>query len=104
VELDELAGERQPQARSLDLLAVAALLELFEDPLDVARGDPRPRVCDGDFDVAVFRAGGDVDSSPGGRELDRVREALGSQRLETAKPQHRRIPKSRAGVCGREAP
>lgn len=57
MELDELPGERQPQARSFDLLAVAALLELLKDSLEIVRGDPQSRVRDGDLNVAVVRTG-----------------------------------------------
>jgi hypothetical protein len=83
VELDELAGEREPEAGALGFL-FAGLFELFEDRVQLLGSDPRACIGDRDLDLAVFEASGDVDATIGRSELDRVGDEIEDDLAEAA--------------------
>ena len=76
MELDELAREGEAEPGSLGLPAVARLLELLEDRVEVFRGDSGAGVRDGDLDAAVVEVGRDVDPALRRGELHGVREEV----------------------------
>src|SRR4029079_1261762 len=77
VELDEALRQGQPQAGAVTLLlAGGGLLELLEDPRLILGRDARPRVGDGDPQLAILPGGTDGHGATRGRELDRVGEQV----------------------------
>src|SRR5262249_9025372 len=85
VELDELARQRQPESRSLDLLVRGAdLLELLEHPLLILGRDPHAGIDHGDLDGAVGDGGADVDPAALRRELQRVGQQIEKDLLDLA--------------------
>src|SRR5215472_5714676 len=77
MQLDELAGERQPEPGALHLLLGRPhLTELLEDGLLVLRRDAHASVADGYLHTAVGRRRANLDPTAFWRELDRVREQV----------------------------
>src|SRR6516225_4506884 len=78
VELDEAAGERQPEARPLGAGAagLGELLELPEQPRQILARDADAGVGDADDDVAGGGAGDEADDASPGGELDGVRDQV----------------------------
>ena len=83
MQLDELAGEGEPEACALGPFAGGGLLELLEDRLEVPGGDAGAGVGDGDLDLSVVEAGGDVHPALARRELDRVGEEVEDDLADT---------------------
>src|SRR4030095_9120805 len=77
VELDELAGESQPEPGALRLLVRRPdLAELLEDLLLILGRDPDAGVADRDLYPLIPGAGGVFDPPALRRELDRVRQEI----------------------------
>ena len=87
VQLDELAREREAEARAFLLVRVVAadLAEFLEHRLLVLRRDADAGVADGDYEHLVrVAARDDVDAAAVGRELDRVGQQVEQDLLELA--------------------
>src|SRR6266404_6265428 len=73
VQLDELLGQGQPEARALRLLVRRPhLAELLEDGRMILWRDADPGVGDGDLDQAVLPASLQADAASLRGELDRI--------------------------------
>src|SRR5262249_29496279 len=85
MQLDELAGERQPESGAFHLLVRRPhLAELLEDGLLIRGGDADAGVRDGDLNQAVVHRGSDIDLAALRRELDRVGEEVQQHLLHLA--------------------
>src|SRR5712691_645771 len=83
VELDELAREREPEPRALDLLVRRPHLpELLEHRLLILGGDADTSVLHGHQGVPVAHAGADVDAAALGGELQGVRQEVEEHLLD----------------------
>src|SRR5260370_9854821 len=77
VQFHELAAEGQAEPRSLDLLVCSAHLpELLEHGLLVFWRDTDPGILDGHLHGTISRYSPNLDPSPFGCELDRVRQQV----------------------------
>src|SRR5262249_28975721 len=85
MQLDELAGESQPEPGTPDLLVWRPdLPELLEDRLLVLSRDADAGVGDGDLDRVLVHHRGDVDPAARGRELPSIGQEVQEQLLDLA--------------------
>jgi len=86
MQLHELPGEREAEARAFPLFTIHTghLLELLEDPSSILWGDANPGVPDGDLHLSTMKPCRDADPASIGSGLHSIGEEIEDHWLDLA--------------------